>query len=151
MRRVSGRLCGLITQHRCHVIMCQVILHVGRCISSQFVSVSMLCRAAILPCGLGSGGQYWDETTHSCKNCAVGMFQQGWVSKLLDCVNKSASVKSNSSEFYCEKDVPKNCLSCDKSGRYQNVEGQSACHTCPEHAGRPIGSNFTSISNCKDT
>ena len=127
----------------------------------SFVLVSdLLCwRAVILPCGLGNGGQYFDKITRSCKNCTVGMFREAWQSKPKDCVHDQHKVVMPESELkagldspdvYCEEDVPRSCFSCDKSGRYQGVEGQTACTVCPEHAERPIGSNFTSISDCKE-
>lgn len=100
-----------------------------------------------LPCGLSKGGEYFDRTTQSCKLCAIGMFQKAWKSKPEDCVNEA---RQGSQDFYCEKDVPKNCVSCDHIGRYQDVKGKTACLSCPEHAERPIGSNFTSISDCKE-
>ena len=115
-------------------------------------------RAVTLPCGFDNGGQYFDKTTYSCKNCSVGMFGEAWRSKPEDCVHEQHRVAmnkseltagSNSSEVYCEKDVPTTCISCDNSGRYQGMEGQTTCSTCPENAQRPIGSNFTSISDCK--
>ena len=35
------------------------------------------------------------------------------------------------------------CLSCDKSGGYQDQEGQSECKQCPPNSHRPLGSKFT--------
>ena len=123
----------------------------------QYLMCLLWCCAVIKPCGLGKGGQYFDETTQSCKNCAIGMFQEAWQSEPDDCVNKVAiaetklGARRDSQRFYCEKDVPRKCFSCDKSGRYQGAEGQAMCDACPDHAERPFGSNFTSISDCKDT
>ena len=149
--------CGLETQHWSHLIMCQVMMNVAICLTFVSVSICLLWwRAVTLPCGLDSGGQYFDQITQSCEPCPIGMFQEAWQSKPEDCVNKVASANSesraklNSSDFYCEKDVPTKCSSCDPSGRYQDAEGQTACLVCPENSERPIGSSFTSISDCKD-
>ena len=155
----STKLFGLAIQTRCQLIMCQVILcmfHVLFYLSLYQHLVCPLQRSAVrLPCGLGDGGEHFDSVTQSCKPCAVGMFLKAWKSKLEDC-HKEDTAKStsrvglNSSALYCEKDVPTKCFSCDNLGRYQDAEGKTECHPCPDHAKRPIGSNFTSIRNCKE-